>query len=596
MTLIAGIVSRRPGVSVPADVCETLRRSISRHPDDAARTFGNERAFFAKLDTGAFGEPAEVVDKRGSVTLVTGEPLLLVPGQETVVRGRAADTQKIHNALTRNDTSVLAAVTGVFNAVHYQPSTGELLLIAGKLGIRPLYYYLSDEFVIFAGAIRILEEVAAIPKTMDVRAVTEIICLAYALYDRTPYVGIKALRAAEIIRVGADKLTSERYVRWDKTAPSTASEPELVEELYRRFDIAVARRIGSDSTTAAYLSGGLDSRCIVASLRSRDVSVHTFNFARPGTQDRAFGREFARAVGATHWEIAKQAGDLTPDYSQLLADAWSGQASGARAAAERPDIVWSGEGGSVTLGHVGPTERSVELIRGGDLDRTVQLHLEIESAQLPMRLFRRELARDMAETLHEGIKEEIGRYEHPDPGRNLYLFVHLNEQHRKLTRHFETIDLHRLEFQLPFFDSPFFELIVSAPLDLCLSHKLYVKWLDLFQPAVTAVPWQAYPGHVPCLLPAAKDLDFQWDPAYQASERAARKELVMAQARELRRGQYLPQELLSKWNLRLASMVHATGLRDYGYLIGPAHLVHTYAQKCCGQYALPEEAGRRLAG
>lgn len=587
MTLIAGIVSRDPHVPPPAAVCQKLRDSISRNAADERRIFQDDRSLFVKIDIGAFGEPAHVVDDNGAITLVSGEPLLDVDGKGHW-QSRYADTTLLHNDLVRGDGDALRFANGVFNLAHYDPAEHTLCLVADKLGLRPLYYYVSDDLVIFAGALRILEEIIEIPKILDVRAVIEMVGLGYALADRTPYIGTRMLRAGEMLRVTDTAVILEKYWRWDSVERSEATEEDLLVELYDRFRTAVARRSRDDASTAAYLSGGLDSRCIVAALRDRNVTVHTFNFSRPETQDQLLGREFGAAVGAVHTEVPKRPGDLVPDYASLMADAWITANKENGTAGERPQLLWSGEGGSVALGHVHLSEKMVALMRSGEIDDVINEHLARESAQVSPRLFRKHIAGRMSQVVNDGIRNELNDLHAPDAARNFYIHLLINDQHRKLAKHFENIDLNRLEFQLPFFDSSLLELIVSIPLDICLKHKLYVKWLPHFPSAVTEVAWQTYPGHEPCPLPVPLGLEYQWSAQYQKAEHAARKRRVDEQAKELL-GPHFPTEVLDRMTLRLASWVNATGLRDYGYLIGPAHTFYHYAKRCGGRFKLPDD-------
>jgi asparagine synthase (glutamine-hydrolysing) len=573
MTLIAGIISRNPNRPLPGSAGLSFRSLLSGKGGDAVSVFQDKFSVIAKLDIGAFDEQAEIADPDGAITLVTGEPLI-------TNTGRAADTKTIHRAMLENDPSVLAKARGVFSGVHYRPD-GDLVLLTDKLGIRPLYYYVSDGLVAFASTLRIMEEIAEVPKVTDVRAVTEMAGLGFALADRTPYVNIKALRAGEIVRIGKNGVSRRTYWRWDEIDSAGDAKVGL-EELSRTFNESIAIRNGADTSTAAYLSGGLDSRCVVAALREQNVAVHTFNFARPATQDQIFGCDFAAAVGTIHHEAPKDAGDVVPDYSSLMADAWTPASDGA----QRPHLVWSGEGGSVALGHVHLSEQIVDAMRRGRPDDAIDQYLEREFAEVSRRLFRRRVARRMSELIHEGMLAELSRLNCSDPARNFYLFLLLNDQHRKLARHFENIDIHRLEFQLPFFDSSFIESIVSLPMDDCMRHKLYVRWLRCFPAAVMSVPWQAYPGHEPCPLPVPEGLDYQWSAEYRAVEREARHSRFISQAKELLHGPYFPGRLLSKTNLRIAAWLHRAGLRDYGHLIGPAHAYYSYSKKCSGRYKL----------
>ena len=51
----------------------------------------------------------------------------------------------------------------------------------------------------------------------------------------------------------------------------------------------------------------------------------------------------------------------------------------------------------------------------------------------------------------------------------------------------------------------------SAPF---LEHRFYMDWLAQFPNGLNTVPWQAYPGHVPCTLPSPPGLKYQWDAYY----------------------------------------------------------------------------------
>ncbi len=586
MTLIAGIISRQQNQVVSDSACDALKRLISRNPADEVNVFRDERSCIVKVDVGAYGEPGFKADESGALTVLAGEPLLDLDG-EGAWQSREHDAALIHDGCKRSDWDVLKTAQGVFCAAHYQPASGALSLIADKLGLRPIYYWMDDRFVVFSSALRILEGFGEIPKKMDVRAVTEIVGLGVPLGSRTPYANIFTLKAAEVVQVTEQKISRQHYWRWDNIAPSDEPEEKLLAELYHRFEIAVARRNRRDTTTIAYLSGGLDSRCVVAALHSEQTRVHTFNFARPHTQDQIFGLDFARQVDAIHEEVPKEPGDHVPDYSSLMAQVWNASKHRKGYPAERPALVWSGEGGSVALGHVHINEKIVELMRAGQIEEAIETYIEREYVYVSSKLFRPKVFSNLAGLINKGIREELDELHAEDPARSFYLFLMLNDQRRKLARHFENIDLHRLEFQLPFFDSAFLAAIVALPIDLCLRHKFYVKWLKHFHPSVTSVPWQAYPNHEPCPLPVPEGLAYQWAKEYQAAERATQKQRLMRQAAEILRAADFPGEILSRRNLRLATWIHSTGWRDYEHIIEAARIFHTYWKKSDGEYALP---------
>lgn len=577
MTLFAGIFNRQTGNSLPTGVRDEILRSISRVESDERICFGDQNCFLVHVNLG-HSDRASSYDGEGRTTLLNGSLLL---GESRQIDDADAEIESLHSEISNDDLSTLAKANGVFSIANYDAEKGELRLITDKLGLRPVYYFADESYVVFASSIRVFEDIDVVPKRLDVRAMTEIVGLGYALDDRTPYADVKLLRAAESITFSSTDVVSERYFSWNTIETQTDDLEQAKADLYSAFLRAVTRRLGDEDSAAAFLSGGLDSRCIVAALTEVGASVQSFNFARPETQDQLLGRLFADAIGSDHVEIQKQAGDLVPDYSELVARELRKTSNDVR------PKVWSGEGGSVALGHVHLTESIVAKMRSGEIESAVNEHLEREFANVSPKMFATDIADRMNGLLAKGIAEELSKFTHSDPARNFYLhFLLLNDQHRKLANHFENIDIHRVEFELPFFDSSFIEAILRIPLDSLLRHSLYVDWLAHFPSSVSSIPWQSYPGHVPCPLPLPEGLAYQWADEYQKSERAMKKRQFVEQSRTMFRGDF-PEYLLNKRNLRLAGLVHSTGLRDYGYLIGPAYTIFQFLEKCGCHYHLP---------
>lgn len=575
MTLFAGIYSRDAGHALPESACDALARSLSRDRRDAPQVFRDERCLIVKVDIGAYGEPAFRTDAGGAASALAGEPLL--------GGGREKDLELLHESWLRGDWDLLARARGVFCAAHYNPATGALSLVADKLCVRPLYYWADARYVVFATSLRALESVELVPKELDVRAVSEIVGVGAPFGARTPYAGVSMLGAAEVIRFKGLETARSSYWRWEEIGPSSRPEEELVRDAYELFTEAVALRARRDTQSFAFLSGGLDSRCVVGALAALGVRLHTFNFSPRGSQDQVFGAGFARRIGTTHHEAARR-DEGGPDWSQMLADAWNEARARDACAAERPSLGWSGDGGSVGLGHVYITSEIVALMREGNREAAAEAYLHRWSVGIPDRFFRPDVAAALSDVLRRGVLEEFDAIRCSDPGRSFYLFLMLNDQRRHLARHFEEIDRHRVELQLPFYDSDFLGLIMSVPIDLCLGHKFYTKFLACFPPEVTSVPWQTYPGHDPCPLPAPEGLSYQWD---DADGDAARKRSTTERARALLGASDFPGELFNRGWLRLATLIHRTGMRDYGYIIEAVSTYHKYWTLTGGRYRMP---------
>jgi asparagine synthase (glutamine-hydrolysing) len=594
MSIFLGIFDRDTGSSIQDSICTLMAQIISRHPDNQIATHRDENIFLVKADIGAYAQPGFHVETSGSASMLAGEPLLTIDEQDRS-RTRKDDLEILHRAWDCGEWNLLKKTTGSFCAVHYQRAGNQLNLISDKLGLRPLYYWDGGNYVIFSTALRLLETLPEVPKKMDVRAVTEYAGLGFHLSRRTPYIGIYRLEASTVVRFSKDRVSQSKYWSWDTILTSDKSEEERLCEVYETFCSAISRRLRDDKSTLCLLSGGLDSRCMAAVLRNQGPALHTFNFAAPGTQDSVFGEEFAQAVGSVHTNVEINHESTTP-FEDIAAtiDAWTSSRHRDQYPADRPALAWIGHGGSVALGHVYLNAAIVDLMRAGKPEEAVDSYLKSQHRSILPKLLRGKIFSEFRNVLRDGIRRELRGINCPDPARNFYLFLMLDEQRCLLSTYYENIDIRRLEFQLPFFDSNFLASVMAVPIDDCLYHHFYHKWLSCFPPAVTSVPWQTYPTHEPCPRPIPPSLAYQWDnrSPHLGKNADARKQALLRQAHGILKSASFPHPIMNWLYFRLATWAYRACLRDYGYVIDRASIYNRYWQISNGQYELLPETNR----
>jgi asparagine synthase (glutamine-hydrolysing) len=577
MTVLAGALALKPGV-VLTSIADEIRQSISRHPGDNITEFRDEHSFLAKIDVGAYGVPAYISDGSGNVSLLAGEPLLRMESED-VAADRSADLAVLHAQWSQSDWSGLRHCTGTFAAVHYDPTAKKIWLVSDKVGVRPLYYWVGQEVVIFASALRILEQVRAIPLKMDLRGTTEIAVFKFPLAERTGYAGITRIGSGQVVELSADGIKKTHYWRWDRLPPPEGNLSQVAKLVHHRFLVALRRRIRGQRIAIAFLSGGLDSRSIVAGLVDLGTHVHALNFAGEGTQDRVFAERIARALGTEYHQFNADPPAMYKfrgrAYNEHLV---STLLSSHPELKSLPRIIWSGDGGSCGVGHVYLNQEIVQLARSGDTDKAIAAFLEYNEQGVQTGILQPEAAKDLVDIPRQGIREELERLDCTDRGRAFHLFVMVNDQRRHLANFFENIDVDRLEFQLPFFDADFLEPILSSPIVGFLKHEFYMKWLDYFPPVTVSQPWQAYPGHVPCPLPVSQDLRYQWgDGLYTDNfHKQAREALVRDTSVRLQSPEF-PDTVIRKRRLQIANWLTQFGIRNYDYLLEMAAVYCRYS-------------------
>jgi asparagine synthase (glutamine-hydrolysing) len=564
MTIFAGAFSLDGHAALPAALCASLRQNVSRADEPTIDEVAAPGFYLVKVDVGAFGAPGLLRAADGSVTAVAGEPLAHA-GEGVEGWDRAADVAALHAELAESRWQVLAGCRGTHCGVHYNAIERSLALFVDQAGVRPVYVWVGPQFVVFATALRILKAVPQVAKKFDVRGVAEIAAYSFPLGERTSFEGIWTLRAGEAMHVAKGRAERQPYMRWDRPQQQPFERAAAVDLCYDEFIGALKRRQRNAPMAAAFLSGGLDSRVIVGGLAAIGAEVHTVNYAPDDTQDQVFATMVAEQLGTVHTQVQTNADNVAQGYRKNAVAQWLASEFPATMA-QRPTMMWSGDGGSVGLGHVYMTRPIVAALNGGDIAGA----LNLLNAGLPARIIAGPQRAAIATLSQRGAVEELAAIQGTDAGRRFHLFLMFNDQRRHLSAHFEDIDVERIEFQLPFFDARFLETILRAPSEPYLYHGFYIDWLAKFPNRLNTIPWQAYPGHVPCPVPAPAGLRYQWEDYYDKKMDRRMTMALVKRGAALMKEKDFPNHLISRSAMRLALLATASGLRDYRYLINIA--------------------------
>jgi asparagine synthase (glutamine-hydrolysing) len=504
MSCIAGIVSVSGRPLELREVEETVRLLPAT---DGVSRYENPFVAIFQIDIGAFGEPGIVSDARG-VTAVAGHPFLPGDWMEQSA-DECRGVRRLHEVDHEEFVRLAASSTGSWAGVRYRQEERSVALCSDRVGARPLYWWSDGSVLVFSSLLGMLERHSLIPLSLDLQAVIEDATLGYPLADRTPFRDVYRIQPAEIVCAQAGGVRRSQYFRWADLPSRPVDDPAREHEVLDALRAAIARRNGARREAVTLLSGGLDSRVINAILHELGVTIHSFNFSFEGTQDAIFAREFARAINANHFE-GEPAPGVGPGWVHLSGRVWDSMNSDSGVPLRELFPVWSGDYGSATAGWVGLTPSLVANMRHGRVDAAVEEHIRsyasLGAADLTP------AAREwVMSAVPRAVVEEIARHESDDPARQFMFFLLSNTKRRHMDNIYEEILEHRTEFWTPFIDSAFLEAAMSVPADEGLGHGFYMRWFELLRPVVKAVPWQTYPGHVPCPLPVPPNLKAQWD-------------------------------------------------------------------------------------
>jgi asparagine synthase (glutamine-hydrolysing) len=270
---------------------ERLRRLrddlAHRGPDDSGE-WGNQdvllaHARLAVIDPGPAGhQPMHTPPERD-----TGEPrftgvyngMLYNDAElrsELAARGVtcrvACDTETVVRSFAALGTESFWRLRGMFAAAFYDARERAVTLVRDPLGIKPLYYAVADNQLIFASEPHVVARHPAVGTRINRRMVSAYLTtIRTVLGEETLYEGVRALRPGHyaVWRCAEADGGLEVHRWWGGARAERESLPaEQRERLTNRVRTtvadSVARHLRADVPTCALLSGGLDSSIIVS--------------------------------------------------------------------------------------------------------------------------------------------------------------------------------------------------------------------------------------------------------------------------------------------------------------------------------------------
>lgn len=564
MTIFAGALSLQ-STALTASLKTSFRLNLRSLKDGKGHLDEHDQLsfFLLKWDSGAFAEPVWRTSLNGSLCTLAGDPLFLQQGRKL-----HRDQQVEHlspDSSPMNETA-LAQCRGSFALLHYDSNKKTLFLTTDMVGLRSIYYVVQEGILLFSTALRVLESMPEIHKKLSLSGMAELSAFSFPLAERTPYEGIKILRESEILIANHSGTTLKNYGDWTIKDKCSDHPTEAAAHIYAVFQEAINIRVNRDQRVYSFLSGGMDSRAIVATLISMGRHVEALNFSSTDSQDQRYAQLLAAEAGPL-CRLHCLPGGNYPNFSFLALAAKTSLEQRAPTLVDRPQFIWSGDGGSVGLGHVYMDQKMIDYGHQDDLTTAVQHFFEFNHISLAQGILTASARKLLPSLLRDNVMAEINRYPREDIGRRIYLFLLFNDQRRHLFKHFETIDQHGLELLTPFFDSKFLKAVAATPANWGISHRLYAKFFNYLPAFALKTPWQTYPGHETCPIPRDQTASYQWDKPVkaQSSPMIDRSKLALALIGTIQSNKNL--HIFSPARIWLAALLHAAGLRDCQHLL-----------------------------
>lgn len=301
---ICGIVLKDRSASVDAAALERMNAALThRGPDDAGQYTGPGVSLAARR--------LSIIDIPGGHQPVTNEDDTIIAvfnGEIYNFRElRRRLEQKDHVFKTNCDTEVLVhayeewgddlvdVLDGMFAFAIYDKPKHRLLLARDRLGIKPLHYIETDRGLFFASELRALHHSGYVPASINPAALDAYFTYLYIPAPDTIFQNVHKLRPAERLVFEKGALKAQHYWRLQFNIDSKWNLDSAAERFKELLLESIDRQRISDVPLGAFLSGGIDSAVVVATLSKISAEpVKTFSIGFDDTEANEL--PYARAV------------------------------------------------------------------------------------------------------------------------------------------------------------------------------------------------------------------------------------------------------------------------------------------------------------
>ncbi len=332
---IAGWVAYDRDLTCMPETIDAMTATMACRGPDAAGTWirphvalGHRR--LAVIDLPGGKQPMSVTVTSGAVSMVySGEVYNYVELRKQLEAcghrfTTDSDTEVVLRGYLEWGEDVAEELNGMFAFAIWDERDEKLVMIRDRVGIKPLYYFITRDGVLFGSEPKAILANPLSERTVDTQGLHELFTGA-RLAGRSVWKDFYEVRPGQIVTV---KVTGVRHrTYWTlPTKPHTDDRQKTIETVREIMADTIGRQLVADVPHCVLLSGGLDSSAITGfaakHLAQKQEPLHTVAVDFDGhaeaftgnnlqlTPDAPFAQDVANFVGSLHHDVVLSTKEL----------------------------------------------------------------------------------------------------------------------------------------------------------------------------------------------------------------------------------------------------------------------------------------------
>ncbi|MFT4582912.1 MAG: asparagine synthase (glutamine-hydrolyzing) [Gammaproteobacteria bacterium] len=237
-----------------------------------------------------------------------------------------SDTEVLLHLANADDLSWLEDVNGMFSFAMWDENRHSLSLFRDRVGIKPLYYAITDDTFIFSSEIKPLLAYPGFDRRANTKRIAEYIAFRTIVGQETLYEGVYELAPASMMVISEDSFAPRVRTYWPTSSNVyAATDLDPNESAEAQFEVlmkqSVRHRLVADVPVGSFNSGGVDSSLNAAIMRNITGSeIHTFSvgFDEPEYDESKYSNLIAQHIGSNHHSLVVTGADYRDSFEKTL--------------------------------------------------------------------------------------------------------------------------------------------------------------------------------------------------------------------------------------------------------------------------------------
>jgi len=399
-------------------------------------------------------------------------------------------------------------LNGIFHFAIYDRRSQKIKLFSDKFGLQPLYYIIIPNGFVFGAEVKALLQDTGVNKAPDHESFADFLHFGQILGEKTLFKEIKLLPPGAFLtyHLKDGRIELHRYFELENlfvekgAYDATASVDDVVLLLAK----SIKTRSADKNNLGLSLSGGLDSRGILAGLGKHAEGISTYTLGLPGCADEKLAQRMARHAKTSHEFVLLDQGYLH-DFENMARSMihfsdgmYHPHESTEMLALEyfkkyRFKILLRGHGGEVAKAALAyPVMVTPQVISCSD-DQDI-LNYIFNTTNLVMKdidpdmLFLPEISPLMKEAPRQSLEEACSKASKILAPADVCIYYYINEHIRRQV--IASLEIFRswIEIRMPYVDEDFFKSLLKLPVKNRNTGEIHFELIKRCMPGLVRIP------------------------------------------------------------------------------------------------------------